>query len=158
MSEKILAEARTEFGKGAARRLRRAGKIPAVVYGGGLAEPIHVTLPTHNTQMAIKHGGTNAVLELEIAGKSQFARTQQVQVDPVRRVLEHVDFVAVNKSDVARIEAENAEAEAAAAAAAEAEDAAIAAAAEAAADRAAEVDGETETSGGALDSSTDNNS
>src|ERR1041384_870069 len=65
---KITAEARTEFGKGAARRIRRADKVPAVIYGHG-NDPIHVTLPGHDTLMAIKHGGANAVLNIEIDGK-----------------------------------------------------------------------------------------
>lgn len=97
-TEKIQAEARTEFGKGAARRIRREDKVPAVVYGHG-NEPIHLTLPGHETMMAIKHGGANALLELEFEGTSQLALTKQVQVDPVRRVLEHVDFVAVRRGE-----------------------------------------------------------
>jgi len=98
MSEKIKAEARTEFGKGAARRIRRADKVPAVVYGHG-NEPIHLTLPGHDTMMAIKHGGANALLELEIDGKTQLALTKQVQIDPIKRHLEHVDFVAVRRGE-----------------------------------------------------------
>ncbi|KAA1421386.1 50S ribosomal protein L25/general stress protein Ctc [Nocardioides humilatus] len=98
MSEKITAELRTEFGKGAARRIRREDKIPAVVYGHG-NDTMHVTLPGHATMMALKHGGANALLELEIDGKIQLALTKQVQVDPVRRVLEHIDFVAVRRGE-----------------------------------------------------------
>ena len=98
MAEKITAEQRTEFGKGAARRIRREDKIPAVVYGHG-SEPIHVTLPGHDTMMALKHGGANALLDLQIDGKSQLALTKQVQVDPIRRVIEHVDFVAVKRGE-----------------------------------------------------------
>lgn len=97
-TEKITAEARTEFGKGAARRIRRDNKVPAVIYGHG-GDPIHVTLPGHDTMMAIKHGGANALLELSIDGKSQLALTKQVQVDPVRRTLEHIDFVAVVRGE-----------------------------------------------------------
>jgi large subunit ribosomal protein L25 len=93
-AEKIIAEKRTEFGKGAARRIRRDDKIPAVVYGHG-NDPMHLTLPGHQTMMALKHGGANALLELDIEGDSQLALTKQVQVDPIRRVLEHIDFVAV---------------------------------------------------------------
>ena len=67
MSESnIQAEARTEFGKGAARRIRRDNKIPAVIYGHG-NDPIHVILPGHQTMMALKHGGANALLALDIA-------------------------------------------------------------------------------------------
>jgi large subunit ribosomal protein L25 len=97
-AEKIAAEARTEFGKGAARRIRREHKVPAVIYGHG-NEPVHVTLPGHETMMALKHGGANALLELEIDGDSQLALTKQVQVDPIRRVLEHIDFVAVRRGE-----------------------------------------------------------
>lgn len=96
--ETIKAEARKEFGKGAARRIRRDGKIPAVIYGHG-NEPIHVTMPGHDTMMAIKHGGANALLHVEIDGKSHLALTKQVQVDPIRRVLEHIDFVAVRRGE-----------------------------------------------------------
>ena len=97
-TEKIVAEVRTEFGKGAARRIRRTDKVPAVVYSHG-EEPQHVTLPGHDTMMALKHGGANALLELVIDGKSQLALTKQVQVDPIKRHLEHVDFVAVKRGE-----------------------------------------------------------
>jgi large subunit ribosomal protein L25 len=97
-SEKIAAEKRTEFGKGAARRIRRDNKIPAVVYGHG-NDPIHLSLPGHDTMMALKHGGSNAVLELEFDGDSQLALAREVQVDPIRRVLEHIDFVAVRRGE-----------------------------------------------------------
>jgi large subunit ribosomal protein L25 len=97
-TEKITAETRTEFGKGAARRIRRADKIPAVLYGHG-NDPVHLTLPGHSTMMALKHGGTNTLLDLEIEGKSQLALTKQVQVDPIRRTLEHIDFVAVRRGE-----------------------------------------------------------
>ncbi len=93
-AEKITAEKRTEFGKGAARRIRREDKIPAVVYGHG-NDPIHLTLPGHDTMMALKHGGSNAVLDLQFDGGNQLALAREVQVDPIRRVLEHIDFVAV---------------------------------------------------------------
>jgi large subunit ribosomal protein L25 len=98
MSEKIKAEKRTEFGKGAARRIRRENKVPAVVYGHG-NDPIHLTLPGHDTMMALKHGGANALLELDIDGKTQLALTKQVQIDPIKRHLEHIDFVAVKRGE-----------------------------------------------------------
>jgi large subunit ribosomal protein L25 len=97
-TEKITAETRTEFGKGAARRIRRADKIPAVLYGHG-NDPVHLTLPGHSTMMALKHGGTNTLLDLDIDGTSQLALTKQVQVDPIRRTLEHIDFVAVRRGE-----------------------------------------------------------
>ena len=97
-TEKITAEKRTEFGKGAARRIRRADKVPAVIYGHG-NDPIHVTLPGHSTMMALKNGGSNALLELELDGTVQLALTKQVQIDPIRRHLEHIDFVSVRKGE-----------------------------------------------------------
>ncbi|MFT4264020.1 MAG: 50S ribosomal protein L25/general stress protein Ctc [Nocardioides sp.] len=97
-SEKITAEPRTEFGKGAARRIRREHKIPAVIYGHG-SEATHVTLPGHETMMALRHHGQNALLELTIEGKTQLALTKQVQVDHIRRVIEHIDFVAVKAGE-----------------------------------------------------------
>jgi len=103
MSEKIKAEVRTEFGKGAARRIRREGKTPAVVYGHG-NEPIHLTLPGHDTMMALKHGGANALLELDVEGTTHLALTKQVQVDPIKRNLEHVDFVAVKRGEKVTVE------------------------------------------------------
>ena len=101
-AEKITAETRTEFGKGAARRIRREDKVPAVLYTHG-DDPVHITLPGHDTMMALKHGGVNALLELEIDGKSQLGLTKQVQVDPITRHLEHVDFVLVKKGDKATV-------------------------------------------------------
>jgi len=104
MSEDLIkAEPRTEFGKGAARRIRRADKVPAVIYGHG-NDPIHVTLPGHDTMLAIKHGGANAVLNIEVEGKVQLALTKQVQADPIKGFLEHVDFVAVRKGEKVTVE------------------------------------------------------
>ncbi len=97
-AEKITAEKRTEFGKGAARRIRREDKIPAVVYGHG-NEPMHLTLPGHSTMMALKHGGSNALLELAIDDDTQLALAREVQIDPIRRVIEHIDFVAVRRGE-----------------------------------------------------------
>jgi large subunit ribosomal protein L25 len=102
-SEKITAEKRTEFGKGAARRLRRENKIPAVVYGHG-SEAIHLALPAHDTTMALRHHGKNALLELTIDGKVQLALTKQVQVDDLRRVIEHIDFIAVKAGEKVQAE------------------------------------------------------
>ena len=66
--------------------------------------PIHVTLPGHDTMMALKHGGANALLELDIDGKTQLALTKQVQIDPIRRHLEHIDFVVVVKGEKVTVE------------------------------------------------------
>ncbi|TIC88466.1 50S ribosomal protein L25/general stress protein Ctc [Nocardioides sp. GY 10113] len=97
-TEIIKAEVRTEFGKGAARRIRREDKIPAVIYGHG-NDPVHLTLPGHATMMALRHGGANAVVELDFDGSTHLALAKQVQTDPVRRILEHVDFVAVKRGE-----------------------------------------------------------
>ena len=99
MSEsKIQAEARTEFGKGAARRIRRADKVPAVIYGHGEA-PLHVTLPGHDTMLALKHGGSNALLSIEVDGKSQLTLPKQIQRDPIKGFLEHLDLIVVRKGE-----------------------------------------------------------
>ncbi len=97
-TEKITAEVREEFGKGAARRIRRDNKIPAVIYGHG-NDTVHVTLPGHVTMLALKRGGANALLDLDIDGTSQLALAREVQVDPLRRLIEHIDFVAVRRGE-----------------------------------------------------------
>jgi large subunit ribosomal protein L25 len=102
MPEKITAETRTKSGKGAARRIRREDKVPAVLYTHG-DKPVHLTLPGHDAMMALKHGGANALLEIEIDGKTQLGLTKQIQVDPITRFLEHVDFVLVKKGDKATV-------------------------------------------------------
>jgi len=98
MTDKITAELRTEFGKGAARRIRRDDKVPAVLYGHG-AEPLHLTLPGHDTMLALKRGGVNALLEITVDGKDHLALTRQVQSDPIKGFLEHVDFVSVKRGE-----------------------------------------------------------
>jgi large subunit ribosomal protein L25 len=104
MSEDLIkAEARTEFGKGAARRIRRASKVPAVIYGHG-NDPQHITLPGHDTMMALKRGGTNALLYIEVEGSTVIALTKQVQSDPIKGFLEHLDFVEVKKGEKVTVE------------------------------------------------------
>jgi large subunit ribosomal protein L25 len=104
MSESnIQAEPRTEFGKGAARRIRRADKVPAVLYGHG-SDPIHVTLPGHDTMLALKHGGVNALLTLTVDGKEQLALPKQVQRDPIKGFLEHLDLLIVKKGEKVTVE------------------------------------------------------
>ncbi len=99
MSEtKLQAEARTEFGKGAARRIRRDHKVPAVLYGHG-TDPLHVTLPGHETLMALKHGGANALLSIELDGKSELALPKQVQRHAIKGDLEHLDLLIVKRGE-----------------------------------------------------------
>ena len=96
--ELIKAETRTEFGKGAARRIRRADKVPAVLYGHG-TDPKHISLPGHETMMALKHGGSNALLHIDLDGNTHLALTKQIQADPIKGFLEHIDFVEVKKGE-----------------------------------------------------------
>ncbi len=87
------------FTLGSAALLRPAPLRQApVVYTHG-EEPKHLTLPGHDTMMALKHGGANALVELEVEGELQLALTKQVQVDPIKRFLEHVDFIAVKRGE-----------------------------------------------------------
>ena len=99
MSEsRLQAESRTEFGKGAARRIRRDHKVPAVLYGHG-TDPVHVTLPGHDTMMALKHGGANALLSIDVDGKTQLVLPKQIQRHAVRGELEHLDLLIVRKGE-----------------------------------------------------------
>jgi large subunit ribosomal protein L25 len=93
---RLVAEKRTEFGKGAARKIRRNHKIPAVMYGHG-AEPVHITLPGHDAIMALK--GANALLTIVIDGEEQLALAKDVQRDPIKPVIEHVDLVIVRRGE-----------------------------------------------------------
>jgi large subunit ribosomal protein L25 len=93
---KLVVEVRTEFGKGFARRLRAAGKIPAVIYGHG-TDPQHVALPGHETALIIRKA--NQVLDLQIGGKSQLALVKDVQKDPVHQIIEHLDLIVVRAGE-----------------------------------------------------------
>ncbi len=97
MSDLTLnAESRTQFGKGAARKIRRDNKIPAVMYGHG-ADPVHITLPGHETMLALKT--SNALLTIVLDGKDQLALAKDVQRDPIKPVIEHIDLVVVRKGE-----------------------------------------------------------
>lgn len=93
---KLDADSRTEFGKGAARRLRRDGKIPAVLYEHGMS-PIHVALPGHATMLALKQA--NALFEITVDGDTHLGVPRQVQRDPLRGDIEHVDLLIVKKGE-----------------------------------------------------------
>ncbi|HEY0188911.1 MAG TPA: 50S ribosomal protein L25/general stress protein Ctc [Cellulomonas sp.] len=102
MSEiKLAATTRTEFGKGAARRLRRAHQIPAVLYGHG-TDPLHVALPGHETMLAVKQA--NALFEISVDGKAVLAITKDVQREPVKNVIEHIDLLIVRKGEKVSVE------------------------------------------------------
>jgi len=92
----LTATARTAFGKGAARRLRRDHQIPAVLYGHG-TDPVHVSLPGHAMMMALKR--TNALFEIDVEGKKTLAIAKDVQIEPVRQVIEHVDLLIVKRGE-----------------------------------------------------------
>jgi large subunit ribosomal protein L25 len=98
---KLAAETRTEFGKGAARRIRRDSKVPAVVYGHG-AEPVHITLPGHELQLALRT--PNVLITLDIEGKTQLAIPKAVQRDAIKGFLEHVDLLVVTRGEKVNVE------------------------------------------------------
>jgi large subunit ribosomal protein L25 len=99
---RIVAESRTEFGKGPARRTRRAGKVPAVLYGHG-DKPRHYALPGHELMLALKHDA-NALLTLQTEDGEQLALPKVVVRDPIKRTLEHIDLVAVRKGEKVVVE------------------------------------------------------
>ncbi|GIE83626.1 50S ribosomal protein L25/general stress protein Ctc [Actinoplanes regularis] len=106
MSEvKISAEPRTEFGKGGARRTRRAGLVPAVLYGHGEA-PQHIALPAREFAAAIRHGGLNQIFTIDIAGNSAatLALPKAIQRDPIRDTYDHVDLLIVKKGEKIQVD------------------------------------------------------
>ncbi|WP_017613701.1 50S ribosomal protein L25/general stress protein Ctc [Nocardiopsis salina] len=102
MSEvRIAAEPRTEFGKGAARRVRRAGKVPAVLYGHG-TEPRHLNLPGHELMLALKT--PNVLMRIDGVGKDNLALPKSVQRDAIKGFVEHVDLLVVAKGEKVEVE------------------------------------------------------
>ncbi|WP_304451876.1 50S ribosomal protein L25/general stress protein Ctc [Nocardiopsis sp. YSL2] len=102
MSEvRIAAEPRTEFGKGASRRARRAGKVPAVLYGHG-TEPRHLNLPGHDLMLALKT--PNVLIRLDGLDKDNLALPKSVQRDAIKGFLEHVDLLVVSKGEKVEVE------------------------------------------------------
>ena len=97
----LNGEARTEFGKGVARRLRVANKIPATIYAGG-AEPAYLTLPMRETTLALRH--TNALFSLSFDGQTKMAVVKDVQKNPVKRIIEHIDFLEVKAGEKIDVE------------------------------------------------------
>ena len=100
---RIDADIRTEFGKGAARRTRRAGRIPAVLYGHG-TDPQHLSLPSLEFARAVREHGRNAVLTLNIGGRPQLALTKTVVTHPIRPYIEHVDLLLVRRGEKVTVE------------------------------------------------------
>lgn len=97
----VHAELRENFGKGFARRLRAAGQIPAVLYGHG-TDPVHVALPGHQMSLLIRRA--NVVLDLDIQGTGHLALVKDVQRDPVRQIIEHIDLVIVKKGETVQVD------------------------------------------------------
>ncbi|WP_326944474.1 MULTISPECIES: 50S ribosomal protein L25/general stress protein Ctc [unclassified Amycolatopsis] len=99
MSEvRLSVEPRTEFGKGAARRTRRAGKIPAVLYGHG-SDPRHFALPAIEFARVVRENGSNAVITLALEGSDELALTKTIVVHPLKNYIEHVDLLVVKRGE-----------------------------------------------------------
>ena len=103
MATKITLEGnvRNEFGKGVARRLRVANLIPASIYAGG-AEPVHVTLPMRETTLSLRHA--NALFTIKFGNESRIAVVKDVQRNPVKRIVEHIDFYEVKAGEKIDVE------------------------------------------------------
>jgi len=99
----LTVSVRTQTGKGASRRARRDGKIPAVLYGHG-ADPQHLELPGHDFAAVLRHSGTNAVLTLDIDGKEQLALTKALAIHPIRRTIQHADLLVVRRGEKVVVE------------------------------------------------------
>jgi large subunit ribosomal protein L25 len=99
----LTAAVRTETGKGASRRARRAGQVPAVLYGHG-ADPQHLLLPGHELAAVLRNAGTNAVLTLDIEGKEQLALTKALDIHPIRRSVQHLDLLVIRRGEKVTVE------------------------------------------------------
>jgi large subunit ribosomal protein L25 len=100
-NNKLVAGVRESFGKGAARKIRAAGQVPAVIYGHG-TEPRHITIPAHETMLIIRKA--NAVIDLDIDGASELVLVKDVQKDPVRQIIEHIDLIVVKKGEKVQVD------------------------------------------------------
>jgi len=100
-NNKIDADSRLSFGKGAARKLRVLGKVPAVIYGHG-TDPVHVALPAHEISLLLRRA--NAVLELNVEGTTHLTLVKDVQKDPVRQIIEHIDLIVIRKGEKVQVE------------------------------------------------------
>lgn len=99
----LTATVREKTGKGASRRARREGRVPAVLYGHG-TDPQHLELPARDLAAVLRHSGTNAVLTLDIAGKEQLALTKSLEIHPIRRTVTHLDLLVVRKGEKVTVE------------------------------------------------------
>ena len=102
-TNKLTVDVRTSTGKGASRRARREGKVPAVLYGHG-SEPQHLELNARDFSAVLRHSGTNAVLALDINGTEQLALTKALAVHPIRRSITHADLIIVRRGEKVTVE------------------------------------------------------
>ena len=100
-SNKVVAQVRDRFGKGAARKIRAAGNIPAVIYGHG-TDPVHITVPSHQVTLLLRKA--NAILDVDIEGKSHLVLVKDVQKDPVLQIVEHLDLLVVRRGEKVEVE------------------------------------------------------
>lgn len=103
VNNNLTATVRTETGKGASRRARREGKVPAVLYGHG-TDPQHLELNAHDYAAVLRNSGTNAVLILDIEGTEQLALTKALDVHPIRRNIQHADLLVVKRGEKVTVE------------------------------------------------------
>ena len=99
---RISAQQRTEFGKGGARRTRRAGLVPAVIYGHG-QPPRHISLPAREIGLALR-SDANVLLRLDLEGGSELALAKDVQRDPLKQTIDHIDLIVVRRGEKVRID------------------------------------------------------
>lgn len=102
-TNQLTVSVRSETGKGASRRARRDGKVPAVLYGHG-TDPQHLALPAHDFAAVLRNSGTNAVLVLDIEGKEQLALTKALDIHPIRRTIQHADLLVVKRGEKVIVE------------------------------------------------------
>ncbi|MGH3955054.1 50S ribosomal protein L25/general stress protein Ctc [Mycobacteroides salmoniphilum] len=102
-SNNLTVTVRTDTGKGASRRARRDGLVPAVLYGHGTT-PEHLNLPARDFAAVLRHTGTNAILTLDIEGREQLALTKTIEIHPLRRNLVHADLLVVRKGEKVTVE------------------------------------------------------
>ncbi|AQA03868.1 50S ribosomal protein L25/general stress protein Ctc [Mycobacterium sp. MS1601] len=103
VSNKLTVSVRTETGKGASRRARREGRVPAVLYGHG-TDPQHLLLPSQELAAVLRHSGTNAILVLDVEGTEQLALTKSLEIHPIRRNIQHADLLVVRKGEKVTVE------------------------------------------------------
>ncbi|MCV7170189.1 50S ribosomal protein L25/general stress protein Ctc [Mycobacterium manitobense] len=99
----LTASVRTVTGKGASRRARREGKVPAVLYGHG-TDPQHLEIDARDFAAVLRHSGTNAVLSLDIEGTEQLALTKSLEIHPIRRNIQHADLLVVRRGEKVSVE------------------------------------------------------